>query len=71
MVAALQELPAAVLERHGVSAVPADVDETMQRALGIASDDHRYTPGGADDVVARRGELGLGQSSVQLRAKIR
>ena len=33
VVAALQELAAAVLQRHGVRAVPADVDEAVELAL--------------------------------------
>ena len=61
VVAALQELAAAVLHRHRVRAVAADVDEAVQLALGVARDDAPGTrPDLADHVVARRGELGLG-----------
>ena len=60
VVAALQQLAAAVLHRHRVRAVPADVDEAVQLPLGVARDQHRHAPRAADHVVARRGQPGLG-----------
>ena len=60
MVAALQQLAAAVLHRDRVGAVAADVDEAVQLSLGVARDHHGRAARIADDVIARRGELGLG-----------
>jgi hypothetical protein len=60
VVAALQQLAATVLQRHRVGAVPAHVDEAVQLPFGVARDQHGYAPRGADHVVARRGQLGLG-----------
>ncbi len=60
MVAALQQLAAAILHRHRVRAVPADIDEAVQLALGVPRHDDRHATRLADHVVARRGELRLG-----------
>ena len=60
VVAALQKLAATVLHRHRMRAVPADVDEAVELALGVARDHDGHAARAADHVVAHRGELGLG-----------
>ena len=60
VVAALQELATAILQRDGMRAVTADVDEAVELPVGIARHHHGHAPRVADHVVAGRGEPGLG-----------